>query len=146
MEKYLVWRSLSVVSAPLSLPARSIKDIFPTTFPLFASFPSLLFRLLSFISLCFFTTSCKIAWDLEDSSFAPVDPVLLAALPFSMNSLTICTSDTSNSWSPTIHTCCRPSSLMQSFLFKAKQTQPLSNLYKQIVLPSRYNMQGDSTE
>lgn len=124
----LVCLSLSVVSAPLSLPARSIKEIFPTIFPDLDSFPSLL-RLVSFTSMCFLTTSCKIAWDLEDSSLAPVDPVLLAALPLSMYSLTICTSETSNSCSPTMQTCCLPSSLMKSFLLENNEVGHLAMTY-----------------
>uniref|UniRef100_A0A2P2MI06 Kinesin-like protein n=1 Tax=Rhizophora mucronata TaxID=61149 RepID=A0A2P2MI06_RHIMU len=118
----LVCRSLSVVSAPRSLPARSIKEIFPTSFPSLESFPSL-FLLESFTSLCFLMASCKIACDLEDSSLAPVDPVLLAAFPLSIYSLTICTSDTSNSCSPTMQTCCRPSSLMQSFFLSLRRSK-----------------------
>ncbi|MFS7928094.1 hypothetical protein Hanom_Chr04g00316821 [Helianthus anomalus] len=114
---YRVCLSLSVVSAPLSLPARSMNEIFPTTFPLLVSLASF-FLLVSFTSLCFFTTNCNMACDLEDSSLAPVEPVLLAAFPLSMYSLTICTSKTSNSCKPTMQTCCLPSSLMQSFLDK----------------------------
>ena len=46
---HLVWRSLSVVSAPISLPARSMKVLFPTTFP-GNSLASSFLRLVSFTS------------------------------------------------------------------------------------------------
>ena len=52
----LVCLSVLIVSAPLSLPAKSMKDI-------------LLYNLLLCIRLI-----VKIAWDLDDSEFAPVVP------------------------------------------------------------------------
>jgi len=107
----LVCLSLSVVSAPRSLPARSINDIFPTAFVFLASLASRSLSLLvSLTTMCFFTASCRIACDLDDSSFAPVDPVLLAAFPRSIYSLTTWTSETSNSCRPTMQTCFLPSS------------------------------------
>jgi len=103
---YLVCLSLSVVSAPRSLPARSIKDNFPTNREGFESEPL----------ADFLMASWSIACDREDSSFAPVVPVLLVAFPFSMNSLIASTSETLYSCKPTMQTCCFPSSLMHSFL------------------------------
>ena len=127
--KYLVCLSLSVVSAPRSLPARSINDNFPTSFVFLASLASRsLCLLVSVTGICFFTANCRMAWDRDDSSLAPVDPVLLEAFPLSMYSLTIRTSETSNSCKPTMQTCFFPSSLMQSGLEKhrknAAQIQP----------------------
>lgn len=105
-QQYLVCLSLSVVSAPRSLPARSMKDSFPTSRASFESEPS----------ADLLMASWSIACDREDSSFAPVVPVLLVAFPFSINSLIVSTFDTLYSCKPTMHTCCFPSSLMQSFL------------------------------
>lgn len=105
---YLVCLSLSVVSAPRSLPARSIKDNLPITL---AGFESLLS---SFLLMASWSMAC----DREDSSFAPVVPVLLVAFPLSISSLTVSTSDTLYSCKPTMQTCCFPSSLMHSFLQK----------------------------
>lgn len=63
--------SLSYVSAPLSLPARSMKDIFPTKELSSLLFPSgrILLRI-----------NCMMEWLREESELAPVDPVLLAEL------------------------------------------------------------------
>ena len=61
----LVCLSLSVVSAPRSLPARSMKESLPTRRGGFDWFPS--------------------ACEREDSSFAPVVPVLLVVLPLSIS-------------------------------------------------------------
>lgn len=60
----LVCLPVSLVSAPHSLPARSIKDIFPKSRP---------FGCLRLI--------CKIAWDQDESEFAAVEPVVLELNP-----------------------------------------------------------------
>lgn len=54
---------ISVWSAPLSLPAKSMKDIFPNTF-----FPS-------------FKVTCKMAWERDDSALAEFWEVILCVLP-----------------------------------------------------------------
>lgn len=51
----------SIVSAPLSLPAKSMKLIFPY----------------ALISLLAFSWSWRIAWDLDESALAPVTPDVL---------------------------------------------------------------------
>ena len=60
----LVYFPVSEVSAPLSLPARSMKLIFPNILPLWSH------KLI-----------CNIACDLELSMLAAVDPVVLASKP-----------------------------------------------------------------
>ena len=107
----LVCLSLSVVSAPRSLPARSMKESLPTRRGGFDWFPS----------ADFLIASWRIAWEREDSSFAPVVPVLLVALPLSISSTIASVSETLYSCKPTMHTCCLPSSLMHSFLLKGKE-------------------------
>lgn len=59
-----VYLSVSIVSAPLSEPARSIKLIIPNTLPS------------SYLSVI-----VKIACDREESTFAPVTPVVLSLSP-----------------------------------------------------------------
>jgi len=70
---------LSLVSAPRSLPAKSMKDILPTTNPSSVSpFDLAALR---------FKVNCRMQWLLEESALAPVQPVLLEAELRSSNSL-----------------------------------------------------------
>lgn len=59
-----VYLPVSLVSAPLSLPAKSMNDIFPYTLPWGC------FKLIQ-----------RIAWDLEESLLAAVDPVVHSFKP-----------------------------------------------------------------
>ena len=79
--------SLSYVSAPRSLPARSMKEILPTDELSSLPLPSGLFR---------FRTNCMMEWLREESALAPVDPVLLAALLCSMSCCIVVTCHSHN--------------------------------------------------
>ena len=72
---------LSQVSAPRSLPARSMKEILPTC--RFSASPRL-----AFCWPCF-STNCRMQWLLDESALAPVHPVLRLSLLIS-NSCVIC--------------------------------------------------------
>ena len=118
-----VCRSFWSVSAPLSLPARSMKENLPWIAVWFA--PSFALSCLateggilaafgSTPSRCF-SESWRIACERDDSELAPVLPVHLAAVPCSMSRSTSVTLSTSNSCSPTTHICCLASSRITSF-------------------------------
>lgn len=62
----LVVLSWSLTSAPLSLPAKSMKDSFP------------------WIYLLFLRVICRMAWDLDDSELAELDDVILELYPYYM--------------------------------------------------------------
>ena len=85
--------SVCMVSAPLSLPAKSMKEI-------------LLYRR----PLCL-STICMIACDRELSAFAPVDPLALKLMPTYRASIIDSTSEHCTSVKFTIFTYCLPSSL-----------------------------------
>ena len=59
-----VFLFVSIVSTALSLPAKSIKEILENFSPSFV-----------------FIAICRIAWDLDESKFAPVIPTVLEANP-----------------------------------------------------------------
>ena len=61
----LVYLFYSTVSAPLSLPAKSMNVIIPCLFE----------------SLMFLSYICRIAWDLELSALAPVTPLVRTYKP-----------------------------------------------------------------
>ncbi len=82
---YLFW---STVSAPLSLPAKSMKVIMPC-----------LLVLLTFLSCI-----CKMAWDRELSALAPVTPLVLSWRPAPITYMMSWTLWTGYSVSPTIFT------------------------------------------
>mmetsp|Transcript_35897 Transcript_35897/g.86411 ORF Transcript_35897/g.86411 Transcript_35897/m.86411 type:complete len:331 (-) Transcript_35897:651-1643(-) len=85
----LVWRSVSVTSAPLSLPAKSIKENLPWTRPFWVSFKQI----------------WRMAWDLDESTFAPVQPVVRSRRPYSITPMSCCTFSKGTSCNPTITTC-----------------------------------------
>ena len=82
----LVYLFVSLTSAPLSLPAKSINDNFPWDLD-----PS-------------FNVIYKIAWDLEESLFDELDAVILDALPCSITFMSYSTDYTFLSYKPTIFT------------------------------------------
>ena len=82
-----------IVSAPLSLPAKSIKFIFPYNFPFT------------------FNCICRMAWDLELSVLAPVVPLVRDPSPVRMDSIMSSILTAYFSVSPTMFTYCLPSSL-----------------------------------
>lgn len=86
----------SMTSAPLSLPAKSIKEILP-----YSWFP--LLKLMD-----------KMAWDREESELELFDPVILTELPNSMTYIRDCTELTRFSVSPTILMLALASSLANS--------------------------------
>mmetsp|Transcript_2344 Transcript_2344/g.6614 ORF Transcript_2344/g.6614 Transcript_2344/m.6614 type:complete len:393 (-) Transcript_2344:982-2160(-) len=90
-----VCRSVSRVSAPRSLPAKSMKDTLPCSF----SLPS------SWIWLSF-SVICRIACEREESTLAPVTPVVRLLSPNSMTSISSWTFSTGCSWRPTMTTFC----------------------------------------
>lgn len=98
-----VYLSVSIVSAPLSEPARSIKLIIPNTLP----------------SSCF-SVIVSIACDQEESTFAPVTPVVLSLSPNSRTFNNSSSLYTFFSVKPWIQTLCLLSSLQcnPSQLFK----------------------------
>lgn len=106
----LVCLLLSTVSAPRSLPAKSIKLIFPIVLP----------------SCLFFRESYKIACDLELSAFAPVTPLILTVKPLPITCMTPSTLSTLHSVRPIILTFYLPSSLQCniSLLFKRSYSLP----------------------
>lgn len=69
----LVTLSELVVSAPLSLPAKSINENLPCY--------SIRNQITSFIFFLSTNDNCKTACDLDESAFAPVLPMLLASFP-----------------------------------------------------------------
>mmetsp|Transcript_70233 Transcript_70233/g.205956 ORF Transcript_70233/g.205956 Transcript_70233/m.205956 type:complete len:229 (-) Transcript_70233:873-1559(-) len=81
-------------SAPRSLPARSMKD----TLPCSLSRPSSSGRWGSFRLIC------RIAWEREESTLAPVTPVVRLLSPYSMTSISSCTFSTGCSCKPTMTT------------------------------------------
>ena len=87
----------SVWSAPLSLPAKSMKEILPKTF-----FPS-------------FRITWRIAWDLDDYEFAEFSEVMRCELPYCMYSWNWRESDISLSSSPMMLIFCLLSSLIFSY-------------------------------
>ncbi len=95
-----VWRLLSYVSAPRSLPARSMNEIFPTSLP---SGPPALRAI------------CMIECDREESALAAVLPVLRCFPLSSMSCLSRSTLFTPNSLSPTTTTRFFASSRIESF-------------------------------
>jgi len=82
----LVYLLVSLTSAPLSLPAKSINDNLPWDLD-----PS-------------FNVIYKIAWDLEESLFDELDAVILDALPYSITFINYSTDYTFLSCKPTIFT------------------------------------------
>ena len=111
---------LSLVSAPRSLPAKSMKEILPTTNP--SSISPLLLPALRF------KVNCRMQWLREESALAPVQPVLLDAELRSSNSFTA-------------GTCSEPlfqSLLKISFLF-------YSWMWHRYELPLHYNLLWTST-
>ncbi len=76
--------SMSMWSAPLSLPAKSIKEIFPYTF------------------LPYLKVICKIAWERDESVLAEFWEVTLSLLPWARNSINSWLEETAASSSPMI--------------------------------------------
>ena len=98
----LVCRLAELVSAPLSLPARSMRENLPCK--------GLLFMLI-------LRTIWKTTWLLEEFALALVCPDVRRLLPLVINFRTSSTEVTSDSVRPTIWTCCFPSSKTRSFDF-----------------------------
>jgi hypothetical protein len=90
----LVYRFWSIVSAPLSLPAKSMKDILPC----------------SLYSLTFLSWNWRIAWERELSALAPVWPLVRDCSPLPIILIICCTLFTVISVRPTTHTFCFASS------------------------------------
>ena len=124
-----VCRSLSVVSAPRSLPAKSIKESLPKISVAGASFGASAaanaFR--CFNSMGFFSTSCNIACDRDDSALAPVLPTHRAFVLCSTSRSNVSSASTRYSCNPTTQICDLESSSTRSFrrpLSKSKTRPP----------------------
>lgn len=95
------------VSAPLSFPARSMSENFPWS--------------VLFILFCLRIT-WKTACDLELWALAEVCPEVRMLLPWLISFKTSSTHSTTFSVSPTITTCCFPSSRTRSFDFPDRRS------------------------
>jgi hypothetical protein len=92
-----------MVSAPRSLPAKSMKLIFPN----------------NFWSCTFFSWNYRMACEREESALAPVTPLVLLCSPLLITCMICSTLSTLNSDNPTMFTFCLWSSLQctNSLLF-----------------------------
>jgi len=95
---YLFW---SMTSAPLSLPAKSMKD----------NLPSIIIYTVPWTLLWSLIEIWRIAWDLDESLFELFEAVTRTELPYSITFIIYSTDWTFLSWSPTMLTFPLASSL-----------------------------------